>query len=235
MRLAKDQILLIKTSCTGVFPQEIKRLPGVQGAACANGKAMHHGWNGDSYARSDGTKALLNQASVDLDFFQLFGLQPVSGRFFSRDHDPDPAKTSIDSPSSTPHPVVLNVKAVHELGFRTPKDAVGQLLTQEGASKTFEVIGVAPDYSVDPLHEPVRPFAFDLEPGKYDWLNVKLEGRHLPETLAAIDSLWKRSKAHRTDFLRPTSADIGPGCHTAVRDFLPFRGHRGARRSITSF
>lgn len=190
MRLTKDQTLWVKTTCESSFKDEIKRLPGVLGAACANGKAMHHGWNGNVYARDNGKKQFINQASVDFGFFELYGLKPIAGRFFSEDRGMDAASSNG---RQTLQSIVLNESAVRELGFHSASEALGQVLQQEYAKKTFQIVGVAPDYSLDPLHEPARPIVFDIEPGKYEWLNIKLSGRQIPDTLAAIDGLWKQA------------------------------------------
>jgi putative ABC transport system permease protein len=192
MRLNTDQVLLVKTSCTGTFPEEVRRLPGVRSATCANGKAMRYGWNGDAYVRDNGTKTFINEAAVDYDFFVTYGLHPVAGRFFSREHGGDIVKVSTATDDDVTNPVVLNELAAAKLGYVNPRDAIGAVIRQENGRKAFEVIGVAPDYSIDPIHEPVRPFVFNMQPNQYEWLSIKLKGGDNQHVLNAIDTLWYR-------------------------------------------
>jgi putative ABC transport system permease protein len=42
------------------------------------------------------------------------------------------------------------------------------------------------------VHDPIEPTVFFTDAGYYPNVSVKLEGRRTPETLAAIDKLWKQ-------------------------------------------
>jgi putative ABC transport system permease protein len=53
------------------------------------------------------------------------------------------------------------------------------------------IIGVAPDFPNSSVHEPVDPQVFYSSTGHFLLASVKLTGRQIPETLAAIDRLWK--------------------------------------------
>ena len=52
-----------------------------------------------------------------------------------------------------------------------------------------EIVGVAPDLSTD-ARQPVPARVMYYEPLNLDLLHVRLDGRRIPETLAAIDKAW---------------------------------------------
>jgi putative ABC transport system permease protein len=59
-----------------------------------------------------------------------------------------------------------------------------------GSTVTGEIAAVVPDFSVNAVEEKVRPTIYGGSPRQRLILNVKLTGRAIPETLAAIDRLW---------------------------------------------
>jgi putative ABC transport system permease protein len=203
LRLQKDQIVVIRTPCTNVFPEEVRRLPGVRAAACAWSAALNLTVNAHWALRlRDGKFVSIDGISVDYGFFELYGLQPVAGRFFSRDHAGDAANqdliAALQSPDhatdAVPKPLgrmVINQAAVRLAGFRSPQQAIGSRLFARG--RPLEVIGVVPDFSLDTVRKIVPPMFYVVYPPSFDILNVKLSGHDAPRTLAAIDGLWAKA------------------------------------------
>jgi putative ABC transport system permease protein len=81
------------------------------------------------------------------------------------------------------------------------KDAVGQSLTwsapdiQAGTMRppaASEIIGVVPDFAIDAVHKAVPPIVYYVDPDFQGIISVRIDGRRAPETLAAIDKLWKQ-------------------------------------------
>jgi putative ABC transport system permease protein len=164
--------------------------------------------------------------------FELYGLSPRAGRFFSRDQGGDavPADPAPDLMAR----YVINETAMRQLGFASPQAAIGQTIAFDqpppshdarpdksggpaalnGVSYSDDsapsretldgvVIGVVPDFSLFPSDEAVPPTAYSvgwtvLKPQpKATLIHVKLSGRDIPETLDAIDALWRKSGADR--------------------------------------
>jgi putative ABC transport system permease protein len=194
MRLDKDQALTIQTSCVGPFVTEVRRLPGVRDVACSENFPVH------VYAGSSGVRAptgsdiAIFNVAVEPGFLELYGLKPIAGRFFSRDRE---GKLRIAPPDDTfIGPVVINETAARQLGYTSPQAAVGQTLRHapgphQTRTDVSAIIGVAPDFPNSSVHEPVDPQVFYSGTGHFLLASVKLTGRQIPETLAAIDRLWK--------------------------------------------
>jgi putative ABC transport system permease protein len=92
----------------------------------------------------------------------------------------------------------INEAALRELGYASAQAALGQpggpgIGTRGTAYPTREIIGVVRDFSLAPITRPVPPTAYVHAPAEYHAVHVKLSGREVPETLAAIDGVWRRT------------------------------------------
>jgi putative ABC transport system permease protein len=203
LRLDTDQVLAIATSCKTAFRDEVLKLPGVRAATCASNDSMNLAQGHMPFRRRDGSMALLTGSSVDYGLFALYGLRPIAGRVFSRDRPADTLPDDfLDRPRITDFAavranglfvghVVMNETAVRMYGFASAREAVGQTMIGLG-SQPLEVIGVIPDFAMDAIHKEVAPVVYAVFPPSFRYLIVKLNGRQLPETLQAIDTLWRR-------------------------------------------
>jgi putative ABC transport system permease protein len=163
--------------------------------------------------RSGGNAIPLSLASVGYGFLEQYGLAPVAGRFFSREHG--------DAIAENPAPetvvnYVINETAVRQLGFASPQAAIGQAIRQPPSRpdnvdisvgsgtgpagfflRSGVVIGVVPDFSLFPRERPVEPTAYSVGwpmgnmPPPFQLLHVKLRGADIPETLDRMDRLWR--------------------------------------------
>jgi putative ABC transport system permease protein len=205
MRVDKDQVLLVFTQpCNEGFRDQVRKLAGVRSVACASYQGLNLGDDRDSVSFG-GRKIDLAKAPVDFGFFDVFGIKPVAGRLFDRGR---PADAALDSPEGR-QPVVLNETAVRQLGFASPQAAIGKTLVWHGfwdesmrnpsgpvamPGKPSEIIGVVPDFTLGSVRQPILPTFYaigrNLAPNSVA-MAVKLDGRRAPETLAAIDRLWK--------------------------------------------
>jgi putative ABC transport system permease protein len=98
--------------------------------------------------------------------------------------------------------VVLNESAVSLLELGSPAQAIGDVLAWRRlfrSPSTFtplhdvEVIGVVEDFQSGPLTDSgIRPTAFYVDAGQATVLSVKLSGRDLAATRAALGEVWQR-------------------------------------------
>ena len=105
--------------------------------------------------------------------------------------------------------MILNETAARKLGFRTPKEAIGKTLVWDGfwdetlrrggsvnqPRKPSEIIGVVPDFTLGSVRQPIEPFVYGIgriAPPSFIALAMKLDPERVPETLAAMDRIWKR-------------------------------------------
>ena len=202
MRINKDQVLFMVTQpCTDTLRDAMRVVPGVRQAACASAMALNISDLDDS-ASINGRRTVLSQAPVDFGFFDVYGIKPLAGRLF----DPQrPADAFIAGAARNP-PVVINQTAMRKLGFATPEAAIGHIVQfhfHADLNKPFgkdpalpsQIIGVVPDFTFGTMRKPISATLYMVGPKVSYYaaaLNLKLDGRNTPETLRAIDQVWRR-------------------------------------------
>jgi len=189
LRFNKDEILLVQTTCSGSFPDQVRALPGVRAAACSQRNGANLGEALLPMKRNGQEIDPLAFNPIDVGYFDVLGLRPVAGRFF----DSTTSATPFDFGKPGTYGVVINETAVRRMGFASPQAAIGQILTPDvPGALGFEVIGVVPDFSFDTVHRSISPGLYLYAPSIFRWLNIKLNGQDVPGTLAAVDALWKK-------------------------------------------
>jgi putative ABC transport system permease protein len=198
LRLNEDQIVGFGEN-DRPFKQEIVKLPGVSGVTSASNEAVGE-FPIKTFVKDPAHGAIsIDIAPADVGFFEMIGLKPLAGRFFSGDRGEDMV---LDRPNPGPEnqpSVVLNESGARQLGFATPQEAVGRTiswgrLVDAGGHQIFrssEIIGVAPDFTIHSGREPIDPTIYYVDPAA-GIMFAKLQGQRIPETLSAIDALWRR-------------------------------------------
>ena len=153
------------------FKAELARLPMLEGAV-AMSEAI--GRDGVTIIRKitmrDGSSLPIEGKDVGANFFDVFGLRPLAGRFFAREGEEG---------------MVLNARAVQALGFASPEAAVGQIVDGK-----LRVLGVAPDLRFNTLRQNPGPIIYrQKEDGSV--LTVRVRGP-LPDARAFIEAVWAR-------------------------------------------
>jgi putative ABC transport system permease protein len=197
LRVPADQILVVYGACNDAIQHQIRSLPGVRGAACnAPGNIGHV-----LVRRADGTDLAFSRTFVDVDYLELYGLRPLSGRFFNHSNGTD--SVSPGAPDTFQPNVVINDTARQQLGFRSPAEALGKTVSWirgrdlSSAPLPSTIIGVAPDFLVTASRAKIDPEIYLVDRSVLDTLNVNLVGAKIPETVASIDRLWKEHNASR--------------------------------------
>jgi putative ABC transport system permease protein len=201
LRLDSDQMLLIAAPCVpDTFEKEVAALPGVSGAACSWMAPLFNTFG--VYARSaQGQELSFYSNEIGFGFFELYGLKPLAGRFFSREYGGDSISVADDRPDR-PEAVVINQTAMRALGFSKPADAVGKsftwthIKTPDGLFFTLHparIIGVVEDFPMNSIRARIEATAFYVQPDQQAYINVKLKGHDIPETLKALAGLWRKT------------------------------------------
>ena len=205
-RLDTDQVVLVMGAapCRAPFKNGLSAIPGVRGAACSSSEGLAFGNAAVGPVRdANGAYITLARNAVGYGFFEFYGLKPIAGRFFSEPHPTD--AMPADKNALLQGAVVLNEAAARRLGFASPQDAVGKSTSlNETTGAAMEIIGVVPDFAADAVHKAVAPTLYVINHDYQGVLNVRIDGARLPETLVAIDTLWK---------------EVGPP-HPIIRQFL---------------
>jgi putative ABC transport system permease protein len=218
LRVATDQMLLLRDDkCDSPFEAGVRSLPGVQGVACSTTAVLPEFFSAHTVKRQGGDDFALNLVSVGYGFLDLYGLRPVAGRFFARDHSdaiPEDAAGTY-----TAH-YVINETAVRKFDFASPHAAIGKVIwfgtpwprhasaPKAIVANAFDsqevvlngmVIGVVRDFSLYPSERAVLPIAYSVgwptaNAPPTQLFHVKLRGHDIPETLTAMDRLWARTQ-----------------------------------------
>jgi putative ABC transport system permease protein len=194
-----DRIVRASAACAGAFPDEVRKLRGVSAAACSTLNALNtpNAKNGIQVQVGSGRQEIFDIAPVDFGFFEVYGLKPLAGRVFSRDHGEDGV---LADPHATAQPtVVLNEAAAHRLGFSNPKAAVGHSLNWMNygtpghpVMKPSQIVGVVPDMPLN-VRSATDPFLYYVVPNRLGVLSIRLTGQDILGTVRAIDQAWKRT------------------------------------------
>jgi putative ABC transport system permease protein len=180
----KDQKLVMDTrgdSAKLVLKEEVNRLPGVIStsmSASVPGGGDHGAYSQIENVKGDMQIANLDLYFVDFDYIPQFKINMVAGRPFSREFMTD-----------TTHAMILNEAAVKMFGYTSPEQAVGKKFSQWGREGT--IVGVVKDFHFRSLQEVIKPLSIRIEPNACNLLSAKVDGRHIPATIDAIERKWK--------------------------------------------
>lgn len=183
LRVDTDQMLLIRSPCNTAFTSEVRALPGVHGLACSSSVLVDHGGVNVMFVKDRvGEQQLLYPIFVQPSLLDLYGIKPVAGR---------------DVGSAGEIYYLLNETAARQLGFARPADAIGYVLPAYGY-RAVPVGGVVPDFSLDSVERKIEAqgFVVTAQNPLLNLVSVKLTGHQIPETLEAIDRLWKATGSH---------------------------------------
>jgi putative ABC transport system permease protein len=194
----RDQVALVRgpQACSDSVRDAISALSGVRAAVCSRSAPLDFSTASGSTELPDGRQVNVERVDIDFGFFDFYRLAPIAGRNFDRnraeDAVPDDRAAVMDAS------IVINEAAVRAYGFSGPQAAIGQMLTIDGvrpSTHPSQVIGVVRDFPIGTIRKAVRPSIFYID--RHDWglLSVKLDGRQIPETLAAIDRIWAENVA----------------------------------------
>jgi len=202
-----DQVLRIRVYCSNLgdatpraFVQRVAQLPGVAAAACSHGAAAGQGDQNTSILAGGGRTMNTGIAPIDFGFFEVYGVKPLAGRLPSRAFSGGDMSSALPGPQVTvPKNVVINAGLARALGYATPQAAVGKSFRIQSTAISplrfdpVTIVGVVPDIQFDLTKGPPKPLVYLVLPRWNSLLSVKVRAGRIPETVNAIDRLWKES------------------------------------------
>jgi putative ABC transport system permease protein len=115
--------------------------------------------------------------TADYDYIDLFGLQIVEGRNFSRDF-----------PSDENGAFLVNETAVQVAEWDDP---IGRRFTH-WSGQSGEIVGVMKDFHLHSLHRPITPLYVFLNPRDFSNLAIKIRSANIPATIDFVEGVMKR-------------------------------------------
>jgi putative ABC transport system permease protein len=92
--------------------------------------------------------------------------------------------------------IILNETAVRRFGLGNPSAAIGKLLpvlAGPGTTHLATIVAVVPDFSLETVEKAIKPTIYRPAQEQPSFVLIKLKGHDIPETLAAIDRLWRQT------------------------------------------
>ncbi len=176
--LNKDQVIAIKLNRSArgnyfALKSELRKHPDIIEVSAATSLPTMMGsvnpvyWEG----RSREDMISINWSTVDYDYFELFEMEMLLGRKFSRDFSAGNRK------------YIINEAALKLTGLEDPIGKMFSYWENEG-----EIIGVVKDFHNKSLHTEITPAVFMLTRRMYaiSWVFVKIRPENIPETINSI-------------------------------------------------
>ncbi len=175
-----------------VLRARLANVPGVQAMAATFTLPPWFNFIRTDFVRpdqSDGQAVNFTVQPVDFGYFGVYRLALLAGRDFSRDFVDDRVAPSDKSRLSG---AIINETALHTLGFTDASAAIGREIKSADPQlpRRHRIIGVAPDFPLNSIRDPVPPSIFIVDHDLFNVLSVRLSGSNLPETLRGIDAVW---------------------------------------------
>lgn len=130
----------------------------------------------------DVTKRFQNYVSDEF-FIDTYGMKLKAGRNFNPEIASD--RTNF----------IINERAVKELGWGSPENALGRPLDWNRNGENGVVIGVLEDFHTTSLYEEVDPLILNFSEGNYwkTFVSIKILPENKPRTHSIIEEAWRAS------------------------------------------
>jgi putative ABC transport system permease protein len=209
LRVPGDETYVMRVPCVAafgfrsVFRDVAAQIPGVRQAACASDSALQTDRAGAIFKLQDGSSPNLNAGHIDTAFFDVFGIEPLAGRFFDDEHGED--HIAVDATATANPSIILNESGARALGYANPRDALGRThywhrLGNSGdgtaappEAQPSTVVGIVPDFTIGTVRNAIEPTAYYIQPQASFALVLKLDGQTIPETMRALEAEWKKA------------------------------------------
>lgn len=180
----KEQTVVIETKgspAKEAFRQALEGIPTVSATALSG--SVPGGGNPGAYSEIENTNGDLQIANLDLyfvdfDYLDLYDIEVVAGRGFSRDFGTDSTQAMI-----------MNEAAIKLFGYATPTEAIGKRFKQWG--REGQIVGVIKDFHYRGLQDKIAPLTIRIEPGSWRLISAKVSTSNMAGTIAAIEKAWK--------------------------------------------
>jgi len=130
-------------------------------------------WTG----RQDAEPVPIYYTTVDYDFVDLFGIEIIEGRNFSRDFPADAGGAFLVNETA-----VRTARWDHPLGREF----------QHWRGDKGRIVGVMKDFHLQSLHQPIAPLYIFLDPATFSHLSIKVQPGNLAGTLRYIETVFQK-------------------------------------------
>lgn len=169
------------------------QIPGINSVTGAYESPSFVQWSDGLHANTSmGEKNIsINAIPAELDFTKTLNMQLLAGRDFIKADllEMDTSNNGANYKAS----FILNESAAKAMGW-SPEQAIGKTVDR-GVSGTVK--GVVKDFHFASLHQPIGPLVIFLDPNMVQQIFVKVNHAGMPQTIAAMEKVWKARIQHR--------------------------------------
>lgn len=187
-----DQTMILPRPIVGIdstfpqkitaFKQELQRQPSINDITVSTsipGEAVDWNAGGIKLVEQEESKQKQYRViGVDYDYLKTYGLKIIAGRAFSKDFGSD--KKSV----------IFNRKAVEQIGFNDPKEAIGKKIDFWGDQYTIE--GVTENFHQQSLREAFEPLIIRLIPNVNGSISIKSNTANISQTIDHVKAEWAK-------------------------------------------
>ena len=120
------------------------------------------------------------RSAVDYNFLDVFGIDLIAGRNFSRERKTDAERGFI-----------LNETAVKALGW-TPEEAIGKQFYRYGSTYHNTIIGVVKDFHMHSMHQPMQPLMLFVRNEYISYISIKVKPESMQKTLSSLEKTFQK-------------------------------------------
>jgi putative ABC transport system permease protein len=181
----KEAMIMIPVGAdsTGLVIKTLKnqflQIPGVEKVSlCIDAPASADAWNTSIGFgnQAEEVNFRTNMKSADEDYLETFGLELVAGKnIFASD---------------TVREFLVNEALTRKLGLKSPKDAIGKMITADGGSMFAPIVGIVKDFHERSFHEEIGAVAIMTHKEDYANFAVKINLANAKTILPAIEQMW---------------------------------------------
>ncbi|MCF8229661.1 MAG: ABC transporter permease [Bacteroidales bacterium] len=168
-----------------LIQNKLKTLPEIKSVSSSFG-LPGQGTDGTAYfpeGKSRTDPWLIFNMSVDYEFLETMGMELIKGRSFDENYATDTAG------------VVINETLWKKLGWG--EDVLNKKfrIGDPDSGYVFHVIGVVQDFHNKSLHDPIDPFIFYHNPGRFSNIVLKLNKGNVKKSIERIEEKWNEMEA----------------------------------------
>jgi putative ABC transport system permease protein len=172
-----------------VFRNELKKYPNINSFTITSeipGKYIDRQGYIGNIGEEMSENTICHYVSFKYDFIETYGLRVLAGRNFREDERSRFVKGATI-------PVLLNEKAIENLGFNDPEESIDrQFLFHSGSSIwTGEIIGVLNNYHQRSLKEDYDAILFAAGTWQAEYISINVNTSNIHKSVTYVENLYK--------------------------------------------
>lgn len=135
-------------------------------------------WRKNDIPENSKMQALI---TIDYDFFELYNINPIAGRSFSKEFGSDF------------NAIIINESSLKFLNFESANDAINQVINIYGEDTEFKIIGVVKNFNQESLKKSIEPIVFLLSNKINKYFSIKINKNNQQNAISIISNKWEQT------------------------------------------